>query len=302
MNEVPPDKPVRLRNKTCLYCGRRFDGENPPTKEHVIARKFVPHVSFHRAWNLIANACPTCNGIKSDLEDDVSATTMQPDVFGRFPTDDPRFIDKARSKGQGSQSRRTSKPVIKSHEEIEIRGELVPGVPLSFKCVGGPQMSETRAFALARFHLAGFFYWITYQRDTKRGGFSPGEFVPIAVVRRADWGNVQILGFQDLIAHWPHRVHGIGADAYFKVIIRRAPNDEPPLWAWALEWNRSHRLIGFLGDLGAAQAAFDRLPAPVMQVIEHAVDPDKGPFATWTRKDVPLADRDDHLFDPPDAE
>ena len=45
---LDPDKPVRLRNRGCIYCGRGFSDQLVRTKEHVIGRKFVPGVDFSR--------------------------------------------------------------------------------------------------------------------------------------------------------------------------------------------------------------------------------------------------------------
>lgn len=296
MKTPPMNKPTRLRNTTCVYCGRPFGTERKRTKEHVIARKFVPHVSFDGQWNLIVNACRTCNGAKSDIEDDVSAISMQPDIFDQSPTDDSAYLDKAKSKGEGAISRRTHKPVIDSQEMIEVHGELMPGLSISFKCTGSPQIPQDRAFLLAHFQMTAFFYWITYQAEPKRGHFWPGGFAPIALVRRRDWGNDQIVGFQELISKWPYRRHMICADAYFKAIIRRSPREDPPLWAWALEWNRSHRVIGFFGDMTAAQAAFDKLPALKKKIIERGVHPKKRPFVTRCIEGVPLVEDRDYLF------
>ena len=58
-------------------------------------------------------------------------------------------------------SRRTHKPVVDSQESIEIGEELMPGVQVKFTLNSPPQIAEDRAFHLAWFHLAGFFYWIT---------------------------------------------------------------------------------------------------------------------------------------------
>jgi hypothetical protein len=297
MQELPMDKPTRLRNTTCVYCGRLFDEERKRTKEHVIARRFVPHVSFGRQWNLIVNACSKCNGVKADLENDVSAISMQPDAFGQSPTDDSAYLANAKSKGQGAISRRTRKPVVDSQEAIQVKGQLMPGLSISFRSIGPPQIPQDRAFMLAHFQMTAFFYWITYQGGSRQGGFWPGSFAPIALVGRGDWGNDQVVGFHELISEWPHRLHVICADVYFKAFIRRSPREDQPLWAWALEWNRNYRVIGFFGDATAAQEAFDELPVLKMKTIESGVDPKKGRFVTRYREEVPLPEERDHLFE-----
>lgn len=166
---------------------------------------------------------------------------------------------------------------------------------MTFNAMGGPQLDEERTFQLARYHIRAFFYWITFNHSTRIGRFWMGCFAPIAVIQKQDWGNPQMRGFQDLIATWDYRVHAIGADEFFKIVIRRSPDDRP-LWAWALEWNCNHRLIGFFGDGNAAQAAFDQLPRLKCAVLHT------GPTSFVTsRVEVALPEVEDRLFSTPDG-
>ena len=289
-----PDKPVRLRNATCIYCGGSFGDELKRTKEHVIARNFVPGVAFDAQWNLIAWACVRCNHEKSELEDDAAAITMQPDVWSRYGIDDPRLRDHAARKATGSISRRTGKPVAASGEALTLKGELMPGVSVSAKLVCSPQLDPYRAFALARFHLQGFFYLITYDRKTKQGHTWRGEYGPVAVVPRSDWGNDQMRSFQELLGGWQHRVRGICADEFFKVVIRRSPL-EVPLWGWGLEWNASYRLIGFLGNSDAMRDTFESL----LQLDRRVVEQTPG-YTTSVREERAMRPDEDRLFATPE--
>ncbi len=287
---LPPNKPVRLRNETCIYCSVEFGNGINRTKEHVIGRNFVPQGALNKQWNLIANACLKCNGIKSTLEDDISAITMQPDVVGRHAADDPRLRNEAQRKAKGSISRRTKKPVAQSGEEMTLSGALAPGVSITFNLHATPQLDEERAFHLALYQIRGFFYWITYDHARRRGRFWTDSFAPIGFVQKQDWGNVQMRGFQELVASWEHRVRAIGADEFFKIIIRRSP-DERPLWAWALEWNCNHRLIGFFGNDEAARNAADALPCLQNSIVQT------GPKSYLSgRIEVPLLSSEDRLF------
>jgi hypothetical protein len=290
----PPNKPIRLRNKTCIYCRTEFANGIRRTTEHVVARKSVPNGAFGCDWNLIANACAKCNGHKAELENDISAVTMQPDVVGRFAVDDPRLRDEAKRKGKGAVSQRTRKPVEQSGEEISISGPLTGDLSFTFNARSSPQVDPDRAFELAQYQVKGFFYFITYDRSLHRGHLWPGIFAPVSLVQKLDWGNVQMRGFQDLIGSWEYRVHAIGADEYFKVVIRRSPS-ERPLWAWALEWNCNYRVIGFFGDEDAAQSAFDTLPTLQNHIIKS--EPDS--YLTF-RTEVGLPEAEDHLFVAPD--
>ena len=42
-------------------------------------------------------------------------------------------------------------------------------VDMTLRFSGPPQADEDRIFHLAQLQLMGFFYWITYQKDDKRG-------------------------------------------------------------------------------------------------------------------------------------
>jgi hypothetical protein len=145
----PPGKPIKLPNLTCIYCQRPF-GKGERTKEHVVGRKFVPTGSFDGESNLIAWACLDCNGIKSSLENDLSAITMAPDIFGAPLVDDPVFQQEAARKGAGSISHRTGKRVVDSHEQFKVSGELMPGVGITFNMRTPPQADEARVFALSK--------------------------------------------------------------------------------------------------------------------------------------------------------
>lgn len=253
----------------------------------------MPGVSFDDQWNLIAWACRKCNLEKSQLEDDVSAITMQPDITGRFATEDQRLRDHSARKAFGSQSRRTGRSVSASREQLTIRGELMPGVTVRFGLISPPQLDPDRAFALARLHLQAFFYLITYEQEKRLGHTWVGSFGPVGLVPKSDWGNAQMRAFQVLLASWQHRVHAIGADEYFKLVIRRSP-EKVPLWAWAIEWNMNYRVIGFVGEPTAMQSAFHSLPIMDKRVMERA--PEYTTIARGERGIEPDADR---MFDPP---
>ena len=87
------------------------------------------------------------------------------------------------------------------------------------------------------------------------------------------------------------RAEGTGAAGFFKVAIRRDPAGAE-LWSLALEWNRAFRIIGFFGDLEAAQVYVDQIPPLSWQRIDAT---------QRMRREVELADEDDRLFAPVDA-
>ena len=288
-----PNKPIRLNNLTCIYCGRRFshDGGGRRTKEHVIARKFVPCGVLDGCWNLIAWACLKCNGEKAKVEEHVSAITMQPTVFGKYATNDSYLPEEARRKAFGSKSRRTGKLVAASNEEVALEGELLRGLNIKFNVTAPPQIDEEQAWKLAKFQAGAFFYMITYDRQSRTGRFWLGPFGPVGVFRKGDWGNRQIRGFEELTRPWPPCVHAEGAEGYFRMLLRRAP-DDVPVWAWALEWNHSHRIFGFCGAEERIKSLFQRIPPLEWQWVR---EPSGATFRF--RLEVPLASEDDHFFE-----
>ena len=63
--------------------------------------------------------------------------------------------------------------------------------------------------------------------------------------------------------------------------------EEAPLWSFAIEWNKAHRIVGFLGDLDRAQAHVDALP--------------ELPWKRWDatsryRVEIPIEPENDMLF------
>jgi hypothetical protein len=292
MHYFDSGKPIKLNNATCIYCGTAIGGEVARTKEHVIARKFVPRGVLDGCWNLIAWACPQCNGMKSLVEEHVAAVTMQPDVFGNYATDDSVLREEASRKGAGSKSRRTGKRVKASREQMEFGGRIHPSVTLKVNAIGPPQLDEEQAWQLARYHVGAFFYMITYDRQLRRGRFWTGVFTPIAMAPKSDWGNARLVTFQKLTNDWEWRVSAVGAEEYFKIAIRRT-HDGPPVWAWALEWNHRQRVVGFCGD----QARIESLCGQIPRLHLHRVPGDDGEIIGF-RLETPLDQDQDNLFVP----
>jgi hypothetical protein len=285
----PSGKVIRLHNVLCAYCGRLFDHELLPTKEHVIGRRFVPRGCFDGQWNLLLNACASCNREKSDLEDDISAISMLPDLTGRFAVDDPRLASEAKRKAVKSRSRRTGRAVADSQENFTMRHQF-GNATFTFNFTSPAQIDEDRAFTLASYHFKGFFYWITYKKELRRGHFVKGVFFPFMVAKRADWGNAHLRWFMECVRDWNLRVHAVGADGFFKILIRRHPEDLE-VWAWALEWNHGIRVAGFAGDEKVLLTLAGDMPPLAMRLIHQDAQ-------SWirTRTEIPLPPAEDDLF------
>src|SRR5688500_17747421 len=85
------DRRQLLGNRLCLYCVRPLVRATA-SEEHVIGRNFVPKGMLGKRWNLVAGCCQRCNQRKAELENELSATLLQPNAFGEFPTDDVLLV------------------------------------------------------------------------------------------------------------------------------------------------------------------------------------------------------------------
>ena len=284
------DRLIHLHNTHCLYCGCLLD-RSIKTKEHVIGRRFVPKGKLSASWNLIAWACRGCNNRKATLEDDVSAISMQPDVWGSHARDDEALVRESRRKSLRSTSSRTGRPVVESSETIRFSVALGPGLTATFALEAPPQIHQHRLFELARMQLVGFFYWLTYSKEKRRGFYWVGDFFPILEARKSDWGNDTHMAFMRMVHTWEARLLTGSEliDGYYRVAIRRHPSFR--LWSWALEWNHNIRIVGFFGDQDAALELAGRLPRPKVQVAGDS----KAGLAL--RMEAPIVSGSDVLFD-----
>lgn len=292
MNELvdlPTNRPLSLPNKTCPYCGAVLNKSNR-TKEHVVGRRFVPRGTLNGQWNLIVWACNRCNSEKAALEDDISAITMQPDTLGRHATDDKRLAEEALRKALGSVSGRTGKLVQDSVETINLKGQLGAGLEIDFQFSAPPQIDSGRAYRLAKHHVAAFFYWATYDNESRRGKYWAGKFMPINDARKEDWGNELMLGFLDKTRNWDPRTVAITADGFFRIAIRQCPG--AALWSSVVEWNQSFRVISAFGNGNSLIELRDQLPK--LRGTKVAEGP-----GMWfrTRIEVALPDDKDTAFD-----
>lgn len=281
---------MQLCNENCIYCGVVFDrGRLPATKEHVIGRNFVPKGTLDGQCNLIAFACETCNRRKAALEDDLSALTMHPTTDGTYASDDPRLIAEARRKANGAISWRTKRPVRDSRETMVFQSKLGPAT-FTFNFEAPPQFDSDRVFELARFHVQAFFYLATFKEETRYGALVPGVFAPVLEAIKSDWGNPLMRGFASLMNSWQFRVQFVGADGFFKLRTRRHPGNRD-VWAWAIEWNQSLRVVGFFGAEAEVRNAVATLPKLEVQTFVQ----NSGVVWRW-RMDEHLPADEDHLF------
>lgn len=287
---LDPQSPTLLKNITCAYCGAFLEGQTS-TKEHVIGRRFVPKGTLEKSWNLILRTCDSCNNQKSDLENDISAISMQPDAWGNHETKDEKLIHDSTRKGKKAVSRATGKPVNNSSNDIEIKYPFGNGINFKFNSTSPPRIDCHRVYELCRLQMMAFYYFLTYDEFEKRGYFWIGDFMPIMEVTRKDWGNNVHTSFMNQVANWDQRFFVIAADGFFKASIRKQPNLH--CWSWALEWNQKYRIIGFIGDKEQAQENVSTFQQIKKETIKSG---DNTHMHLWTEK--PLKDKDDIMFSP----
>jgi hypothetical protein len=286
--EKLPAGPICLRNVVCPYCGARLGRDNS-TKEHMVGRKFVPKGSLENQPNLILRACRSCNNRKSDLEDDISAITMQPDVTGRYFGSSESLVMDAERKANASLSRHTGKPVRESKPTIEIKHEIAPGVTMTFNFVGQAQISDERAQKLALFHFQACFFFITYSRDAHQGWWWVGEYAPIQVASKLDWGNDLAVAFMERTLSWDYRFLMITADENFKIAIRKSLDSD--VWSLAVEWNENYRVLAACGEPEALKAFVAGLPKLNASIVS------RGPnWMCASRSEKQLKSEADTLF------
>lgn len=260
------------------------------SKDHVIGRRFLPKGKLNASWNLVVWACKPCNNRKAELENDISAISMHPDAWGRYAKNDPELVSEYLRKSVGCISSNTGRPVADSSENIKLNLAF-GGFTLSVNLHAPPQVQSMRLFELVRLQLMGFFYWLTYRRETRRGGYWTGGFFPIEAAMRSNWGNARQMHFMRTVAYWePRLLTGEELiDGYYKVAIRRHPS--VACWSWAVEWNHSVRIIGFFGDEEATAELLSTMPTLGAEV---ATDTTGGQWSF--RPDVPLYSTEDVMF------
>ncbi len=284
-----PSRRIVRRSAFCAYCGHAFGPGERGEDEHVIGRRFVPKGTLAGQWNLILTACGTCNDIKSELENDISAITMQPDVIGRYACDDPRFVAEAKRKARTT-NRRTRRFVSEPEPPVNITGRFGP-MTMKVSFAQPAPCDEARLFQLARLQLAGFFSMLTWQEDQRRGFYWPGAYMPIVAVRKEDWGNPLLAWVEQKARGWDHRLFCIAADGFYKAWIRRR-SGVPAVWGWALEWNLNFRLAGFFGE----DQALRELAAEAPKLAFEMLHEEPGVFLRY-RTETPLAASADQLFE-----
>lgn len=278
---------VNLNNRVCPYCAEGLRSDDT-TEDHVIARLLVPKGSLEQSWNLHIRACSDCNSYKAALEDRVSAASMHRPLVGVREPDDVTLAREAARKRQGSAGPRGDR----SNQKVKHETELMPGVRKTFDLVAPPSVDPQDVLELAWLHVSALFYHHTFDAESQTGASLPGVFSGVQWSPRSDWGNERHRGFMGCVSDWGHRINIDAARGCFKAIIRHHPSSDS--WAWAVEWNRSYRAVGFFGDESVVVKLTEAIP---LLVITPVGEPDGG--VVGVRVERPLAIADDLLFSVP---
>ncbi|SBT60899.1 Uncharacterised protein [Plesiomonas shigelloides] len=287
LTELRKDKVVRLENKTCPYCGVELDKSNK-TREHVIGRNFVPERSLDNQWNLIVQACRGCNTEKSDLENDISAITLNHAIMYHKELPET-VISHAMRKREKCYSRQTKKLIKDSDIKSSFDTKLANNVYLNIGYQASAQLDDERCYRLAQYHMLAFFYFLTFNEEQQIGFMWPEGFYPIAQAIYSDWGNDELLGFSRVVTDWPIRLHGVTANDFFKVSIKKHPTTS--CWSWALEWNKSLRIVGFFGDKSVAEMVANDIPQ-----LEWDIQSQQSGVTQFCRMERMISVEEDILF------
>lgn len=293
MSAFNPEKPACLPGRFCAYCGRPLDRRSS-TRDHVVARNFVPEGTLVSGFFLQVRACRPCNDRKAALEDDISLITMLPDTAGDYVRDDERLRRTVARKAKGSVSAATRRLAALSYNKIDASVPLGGGVSLTYTGVAMPSIDDQRVARLAYYHVQGFRFFGTFNADFGRGSWiEPADFLMLGHLIEADWGHPRVRHFMRETSAWEPICIAILADGYFRHVLRKHPTLE--LRSWALEWNGRLRVFGVCGEAAARDAFVADLPE--VRADFSWGDTTNG-FAS--RVDTPISDEDDILFDLPD--
>ena len=247
LRTMPGDRPFRLKNASCPYCGHTFKEHGSRTLDHVIRKNFVPKGYHGQILEPAPLGLPELQfGKRKTGGRDLCHNAASACICGKRP----QCIgsqDYQRSSRKGrARSSVTGRYVAESRTKFSLVGQLRESAEIRFDTVGPPQLNPANVLHLATMHVRALAYLLVPE-----GGHGGGGVPPIVMLvhecGRGDWGNKRAVAFARLAADWPTRlVIPAAANGYFRASVRRNPASVP-VWSWALEWNQSYRLMGFLG-------------------------------------------------------
>jgi hypothetical protein len=235
-------------NQLCLYCGNYIgvNSDIQSNKEHLIARGFVPSEYFSSTdFNFIFRCCISCNNRKSNIERHLSTTTLiNSDARLHDEMVNMLALNKASNdyhpdnKGKFVNDSTVKKNFTSNTQRMKVNVEFV----------APPQSNESYIEELSYRHIQGLFSLITSKNRLTTEGTSilSGKcFHIFGIYSKNDWGNSQIAYFIQKTSSWSSFCNKSVANGFFKAMIL-GPKEEEDGFMWALEWNKSIRVIGAL--------------------------------------------------------
>lgn len=281
-------------NQYCLYCGRLVgaDSRLESNKEHLIGREFVPTGEFGNGnlFNLIFRACKECNDEKSDVERHLSSITL---FNSPARKDSQAHNEIAQRKAEKDFHPNKQGTLIKdSGDNFTVSSNFGPA-SISFSIDGPPQADERRIKFLAYRHVQGIFSLITSRDPLAAEGtcfLSHKYFHLHGSYVHSDWGNPQLIKIMERASEIPCYANIETANGFFKAIMRRKKG-ETGEWFWALEWNKSLRVVGAIFQPERYPAIFEDLPS-----LEWNETGLQEGARTRIRKEIPLESEKDIMF------
>jgi hypothetical protein len=270
-------------NLHCPYCGVIVGGDStvPSDREHFVGTSFVPSGTIRStSFNFIFRACRECNAEKGALERHLSSVTLLDS-----PGVSSHELARAAAEAKAVSDHHPTKQVRMGDaaEKQTISGVLGPAT-LAFGLVGPPQVADGKDHQLAFFHIRALFALLHMPGDPRS---EPLQILPKhlfyihASYRHSDWGNDQLVEIANRASKWPCYFVAETGDGYFKACMRRSDNAKVG-WFWALEWNKSLRLVGAIDHPDSPSLLFQDLPSlkwiatpdPNVRIREEKREPD----------------------------
>jgi hypothetical protein len=165
---------------------------------------------------------------------------------------------------------------------------------MSFELVSPPQLNERYLKLLAFRHVQGVFSLITTKNPLEAAQtslLSGPNFFFFNAINRADWGNPQLVTVIERIKDWACYANIDSAAGFFKIIMKKKEGKDGE-WFWALEWNKSYRVVGGIYHPKQTPPVFNDLPSLTWQDvgIHDGVE-------IRVREEKPVSDEQDTLFE-----
>ncbi len=287
-------KSKNTSNQYCLYCGR-YIGPNSninSNREHLIGRNFVPKgtLSEKNSFNFIFRACEDDNHFKSELERHISSISL----FAAATQGDSSKEVEQLALHKASKDYHPDKQgikVIDSQEKLEF-SFIGNNFKLNFTVIGPPQPNQAYIKCLAFMQMQALFSLLSTPRpyNNKNLLLLPDKyFYFLDYWPKSDWGNVILNYLTKAINEWEQIAIIRTAKDNFKTIIKCDPISK--LWFWALEWNKSFRIAGFIGSIDLVENFIAKLPKEDIKIIQEEIN-----YKLSLKTEIALKEDEDELF------